>query len=175
MKISESVSGVRSAICIRCDLVPAIAEAMIFSSPAIIVANMQRKSRRRAGGYLLWVAFGPNVRVDGVEIGPLPPGELLAIADKVAARSSRSRFGTNWRTISSKYDSNEGKVVITWEFEKSDNGSVEEKTCLTILQECIDGWAELRWLEFSMPDVPLSAADRAVKDALKLLPRFRLH
>jgi hypothetical protein len=136
---------------------------------------MRRRVRGRSGCYLIRLEIGPTVRVDGVEVGPLPYGELLAIAYKVVARSTHSRLGRNWKTISSEYDSDDGKVVITWQFEKSDNGSVDEKTCVTILRECVDGWAELRWFEFSVPNVRLSADDRVVKDTLKLLPRFRVH
>jgi hypothetical protein len=93
------------------------------------------------GGYLVRQILGPTVTIDGVERGPLDGKTQLAIAAKVIGRSTGERLGARYRTLTSHHDRESRATILTWVFDKSAFGSIDEMASLTILQEAIEAWA----------------------------------
>jgi len=121
---------------------------------------MQDTSRR--GGFLVRQILGPTVMVDGVELGPLDGRTQLAIAAKVIQRSTAERLGARYRTLTSHHDRDSTATTLTWVFDKSPFGSLDETASLTVLSEALDAWAAETAAERATGNaVPLEAADGA--------------
>jgi hypothetical protein len=93
------------------------------------------------GGFLVRQILGPTVTIDGVEFGPLDAKTQLAIAAKVIGKSTSERLGVRYRTLTSHHDRDSEATILTWVFDKSAFGSLDETTSLAILQEAIEAWA----------------------------------
>ena len=93
------------------------------------------------GGFLVRQILGPTVAVDGVEIGPLDSKAQLAIAAKVIGMPTSERLGARYRTLTSHHDRESSATILTWVFDKSAFGTVDETASLAILQEAIESWA----------------------------------
>lgn len=93
------------------------------------------------GGFLVRQILGPTVATGGVELGPLDTRTQLAIAAKVIARSTGERLGVRYRTLTSHHDLESTATILTWVFDKSAFGSIDEAACLAVLDEAIEAWA----------------------------------
>lgn len=125
------------------------------------------------GGFLVRQILGPTVTIDGVEIGPLDGKAQLAIAAKVIGRSTGERLGARYRTLTSHHDRDSRATILTWVFDKSAFGSIDETASLTILDEAVDAWAAETWVRFESAGEPDDEADRLLRDGLGAIPRFR--
>lgn len=93
------------------------------------------------GGFLVRQILGPTVIVDGAELGPLDVKTQLAIAAKVIQRSTAERLGARYRTFSSHHDRESTATTLTWVFDKSAFGSLDETASLAVLHDAIEAWA----------------------------------
>jgi hypothetical protein len=93
------------------------------------------------GGFLVRQILGPTVTHNGAELGPLDGKMQLAIAAKVIGKSTRERLGARYRTLTSHHDRESSATILTWVFDKSAFGSIDETASLAILQEAIEAWA----------------------------------
>jgi hypothetical protein len=125
------------------------------------------------GGFLVRQILGPTVTLDGVEIGPLDGKTQLAIAAKVIGRSTGERLGARYRTLTSHHDRESRATILTWVFDKSTFGSIDETASLAILEEAIDAWAAETWVRFESTGEPGEEADRLLRVGLGDVPRFR--
>lgn len=130
-------------------------------------------SLRPHGGFLVRQILGPTVTIDGVEIGPLDGKAQLAIAAKVIARSTGERLGVRYRTLTSHHDRESRATVLTWVFDKSGFGAMDETASLAILEEAIDTWAAETWARFEAGEGMEDDADRLLRDGLGAVPRFK--
>ena len=111
------------------------------------------------GGFLVRQILGPTVTIDGVEHGPLDGKMQLAIAAKIIGRSTAERLGTRYRTLTSHHDRESKATILTWVFDKSGFGSIDEMASLAILQEAIDAWAAETRLGLGAAGEPADEAD----------------
>ncbi len=125
------------------------------------------------GGFLVRQILGPTVTIDGVEIGPLDGKTQLAIAAKIIGRSTAERLGARYRTLTSHHDRDSKATILTWVFDKSAFGSIDEMASLAILQEAIEVWAAETMVRFDSTGEPEEEADRLLRDSLSNVPRFR--
>lgn len=125
------------------------------------------------GGFLVRQILGPTVAIDGVELGPLDGKTQLAIAAKVIARSTGERLGARYRTLISHHDRESRATILTWVFDKSAFGSIDEAASLGILQEAIEAWAGETSRRFASADEPRDEAERPLKDGLGKIARLR--
>jgi hypothetical protein len=123
------------------------------------------------GGFLVRQILGPTITIDGVELGPLDGKTQLAIAAKVIGRSTGERLGARYRTLTSHHDRESRATILTWVFDKSAFGSIDETASLTILQEAIEAWAEETWARLASAGEP-EEADRLLRDGLARIPQF---
>lgn len=129
---------------------------------------------KQRGGFLVRQILGPTVAIDGVELGPLDGKAQLAIAAKVIGRSTGERLGARYRTLTSHHDRESRATILTWVFDKSDFGSIDEAACLGILQEAIEAWATDTAQSLATAGEPDGEAERVLKDGLGKIPRFSL-
>lgn len=125
------------------------------------------------GGFLVRQILGPTVTIDGVEIGPLDGRTQLAIAAKVIGRSTAERLGTRYRTLTSHHDRESSATILTWVFDKSAFGNVDETASLAILQEAIEAWADETWMRLESSGG--EEEDRVLRDMLGAASRFASH
>jgi len=95
----------------------------------------------------------------------------LAIAAKVIGRSTGERLGARYRTLTSHHDRESRATILTWVFDKSTFGSIDETTSLAILQEAIEAWAAETWHRLASTGEP-EEADRLLRDGLARIPQF---
>ena len=124
------------------------------------------------GGFLVRQILGPTVIIDGVELGPLDGKTQLAIAAKVIGKSTGERLGIRYRTLTSHHDRGSEATILTWVFDKSAFGSLDETASLAILQEAIDAWAAETWLRLTSAAGPEEETERPLRDGLGRIPRF---
>jgi hypothetical protein len=124
------------------------------------------------GGFLVRQILGPTITIDDVEVGPLDARAQLAIAAKVISRSTGERLGMRYRTLTSHHDRESRATILTWVFDKSAFGSIDELASLAILQEAIEAWAGETWLRLASGGEPMDEADRLLRDGLASVPRF---
>ncbi|MCW5735495.1 MAG: hypothetical protein KIS73_15280 [Enhydrobacter sp.] len=74
-------------------------------------------------------------------MGPLDSKAQLAIAAKVIGKSTSERLGARYRTLTSHHDRESSATILTWVFDKSEFGNIDETASLAILQEAIETWA----------------------------------
>lgn len=125
------------------------------------------------GGFLVRQILGPTVTVDGVELGPLDGKAQLAIAAKVMGRSTGERLGARYRTLTSQHDLESRATVLTWVFDKSSFGSLDEAASVGILQDAIEAWAAETARRFQTAEEPEEEADRRLREGLGTIARFR--
>jgi hypothetical protein len=125
------------------------------------------------GGFLVRQILGPTVTIDGVELGPLDGKTQLAIAAKVMGRSTGERLGARYRTLTSHHDLESRATILTWVFDKSPFGSLDEAACLGILQDAIEAWAAETARRFQAADEPEEEAERSLRDGLGRIARFK--
>lgn len=123
------------------------------------------------GGFLVRQILGPTVVLEGVELGPLDGKTQLAIAAKVIGRSTGERLGARYRTLTSHHDRESRATILTWVFDKSDFGSIDETASLAILEEAIEAWASEAWARLESAGEP-EEHDRLLREGLGQIPRF---
>jgi hypothetical protein len=96
---------------------------------------------KQHGGFLVRQILGPTVTIDGMELGPLDGKTQLAIAAKVIGRSTGERLGARYRTLTSHHDLESRATILTWVFDKSAFGNIDEAASVGILQDAIEAWA----------------------------------
>jgi hypothetical protein len=133
---------------------------------------MQDTTKQR-GGFLVRQILGPTVTLDGVELGPLDGKTQLAIAAKVIGRSTGERLGARYRTLTSHHDLESRATILTWVFDKSAFGSIDEAASLGILQDAIEAWAAETSLRLEGAEEPVEEAERPLRDGLGKILRFR--
>jgi len=125
------------------------------------------------GGFLVRQILGPTVTIDGVEVGPLDGKTQLAISAKVIGRSTGERLGARYRTLTSHHDRESKATILTWVFDKSVFGNIDEMASLAILQEAIEAWAEETLVRLDAAGEPEEESDRLLREGLGTVPRFR--
>jgi hypothetical protein len=125
------------------------------------------------GGFLVRQILGPTVTIDGVEVGPLDGKAQLAIAAKVIGRSTGERLGARYRTLTSHHDRESSATILTWVFDKSPFGSIDETASLAILQEAIAAWAGETWVR--LESTGRQEGDRSSQDGLADVSRSGSH
>jgi hypothetical protein len=125
------------------------------------------------GGFLVRQILGPTVTIDGVEVGPLDGKMQLALAAKVIGRSAGERLGARYRTLTSHHDRESRATILTWVFDKSAFGNIDEMASLAILEEAIEAWATETWHRLKSSGDSEEEADRVLRDGLGKIPRFR--
>lgn len=125
------------------------------------------------GGFLVRQILGPTVTIDGVELGPLDGKMQLAIAARVIGRSTGERLGARYRTLTSHHDRESRATILTWVFDKSAFGSIDEAASLGILQDAIEAWAAETSLRLGSAEEPEEEAERPLREGLGKIPRFR--
>jgi hypothetical protein len=125
------------------------------------------------GGFLVRQILGPTITIDGVEVGPLDGKTQLAIAGKVIGRSTGERLGTRYRTLTSHHDRESRATILTWVYDKSAFGSLDEMASLAVLEEAIEAWAAETWIRLDSAGELEEEADRLLRDSLCNVPRFR--
>ena len=122
------------------------------------------------GGFLVRQILGPTVTIDGVEVGPLDGKTQLAIAAKVMGKSTGERLGARYRTLTSHHDKESHATILTWVFDKSPFGSIDETASLAILQEAIEAWADETWVRLEGSEE--QEGDGPLRDGLANVSRF---
>jgi len=125
------------------------------------------------GGFLVRQILGPTVTIDGVELGPLDGKTQLAIAAKVLGRSTGERLGARYRTLTSHHDLESRATILTWVFDKSSFGSIDEAASLGILQDAVEAWASETAHRFQVAEEPVDEAERPLREGLGRILRFR--
>ena len=124
------------------------------------------------GGFLVRQILGPTIIIDGVELGPLDGRTQLAIAAKVMRKSTGKRLGERYRTLVSHHDQASNATILTWVFDKSAFGGVDEIASLAVLEEAIEVWAAETWRRLGSNGKAEEAPDRLLRNGLGKLPRF---
>lgn len=125
------------------------------------------------GGFLVRQILGPSVTIEGVEVGPLDGKAQLAIAAKVIGRSTAERLGARYRTLTSHHDRESRATILTWVFDKSGFGSIDETASLAILDEAVEAWAAETWGRLESAGDLEDEVERLLRDGLGSVPRFR--
>ena len=125
------------------------------------------------GGFLVRQILGPTVTIGGVELGPLDGKTQLAIAAKVIGRSTGERLGPRYRTLTSHHDRDSRATILTWVFDKSAFGSIDETASLAILQDALEAWAEETSLRLESAEEAEEETERPQRDGLGKIPRLR--
>ncbi|WP_428664167.1 hypothetical protein [Reyranella sp.] len=87
-------------------------------------------------------------------------------------KSTGERLGARYRTLTSHHDRDSEATILTWVFDKSAFGNIDEMASLAILQEAIEAWAAEAWRRFDSTAEPEDEADRPLRDGLGKIPRF---